>query len=401
MNANDREKLPSVQKLFLMVVVPFVFLLLGEIACRVLNTVEKTKSSAQPKRIELPTWMLSEAGGATPSISRKVTPASLEWLEMFEEGPGFRVRLRPNITKDIVNTFSLLPTDKFRRYRIKANSLGFRGPEITPAKGPDTFRILVFGDSSSFGWGVNQEEMFSTLLQEKLQRRSAHKSVETANFAIPGDSSEYGRLIFDKYAKLYRPDLVILGFGANDAKNAPMPHRKNVAAFRKRYFLHLARQKALHSALYRTMENLMKQMLKADSPSPAAAPGKKRISPAVSRKRYRENLAYMAQLSQELGSRQVLVLAICMPAQYIKAARAVSRHGKFLFLNGQARLFEAVPGYPSTPPPNRDRRTAAQAPNRAIRDLLYVTSDGCHPNAVGNKIIADNLYEILQKNALP
>ncbi len=41
------------------------------------------------------------------------------------------------------------------RYRVSINSIGIRDKEISIPKQKDTFRIIVFGDSYTYGWGVD------------------------------------------------------------------------------------------------------------------------------------------------------------------------------------------------------------------------------------------------------
>ena len=68
---------------------------------------------------------------------------------------------------------------------IALNSLGNRGPEL-PRKSPNVLRIMVLGSSVTMGWGVSQEETFTSLAEKKLNTEPLllGKKVEIVNAGI-------------------------------------------------------------------------------------------------------------------------------------------------------------------------------------------------------------------------
>jgi hypothetical protein len=63
-------------------------------------------------------------------------------------------------------------------YRI--NSMGFRDPPRTAARATDKRRVLFFGDSFIFGWGVAQDQRTSSFVE------AGAPSTEVWNMAVPG-----------------------------------------------------------------------------------------------------------------------------------------------------------------------------------------------------------------------
>lgn len=377
--------------IILSVVVPCVCLAFLEVAARGFVWVRGPKHSEQtPTALEMPTWMLRDAN----ALARAVPSAqAMEWVNLFTEGSGYRVHLLPNISKVVKNTFSLIPSDRERGYTLTSNSLGFRSPEATPEKPDGTFRILVFGDSSSFGWGVNAEESWSVLLQDELQRRYPATRIEVVNFAIPGDSSAYGRLIFDTFASHYHSDLVILGFGANDAKLVTKSHTEQVAQFQRSRPL-LGIVKALQRSALVSL--LSKALSQSGRPTPGALPARK--VPAVPLNEYATNLSYMGSKAREFGNKNALFVTLCTPTSYAKKARTTARDGDFLFFGAQGKLKKLLPeiisgnAYPEYVATMQDEYPRELAQNR----LFYITSDGCHPNALGHRFVADQLSELIE-----
>jgi len=92
------------------------------------------------------------------------------------------------------------------------NSQGFRGALLNPLKQPNEFRILVVGDSNSAGpvyspgWPGYLQELF----------HSNNSSITVTNASCWGYSSYQGLKRFEEILK-YRPDMVLISFGANDA----------------------------------------------------------------------------------------------------------------------------------------------------------------------------------------
>ena len=54
---------------------------------------------------------------------------------------------------------------------VRTNSFGLRDPERALEKPPNTTRIMVLGDSITFGWGCPQDATFCALLEKSLNDR--------------------------------------------------------------------------------------------------------------------------------------------------------------------------------------------------------------------------------------
>ena len=381
-------------KLLLSVGVPCVMLLLLEgVARLLLLSGVGAPPAAQPVALEMPTWMLRDANALARA---KPSKDAFDWLNMFVEGDGYRVHMIPHSSKAVKNTFSLISADQERRYQVTANALGFRGPLVPPQKGPNTFRILVFGDSSSFGWGVNAEDSWWMLLQQELKKRYADKDIEIANFAIPGDSSAYGKLIFDTFAPQFQSDVIILGFGANDAKGVFTSHTEQVSRFTAKRSLLRVIGLLQGSALVTILKGLL------PTPGSSNPVGRSTISvrqrvPAVSVEDYGNNMVSMGRTAKELGNKSVVFLGLCTHPAYARKARQDAKNNGFLWFNGQSRLIKLLPQIQKKEiyPEYVERMERSYGEDLKRNRLFYVTSDGCHPNELGHRYVADQLAEIL------
>ncbi len=105
----------------------------------------------------------------------------------------------------------------------EANALGFRGPVISSDKPEGTFRILVLGDSVSFGYAVKPEEAFPALLEEKLQDLFPEKTIEVVNAGVMGYTTYNEVEWLRNRGMALDPDLVLLSFCLNDVVN-PRTH---------------------------------------------------------------------------------------------------------------------------------------------------------------------------------
>ena len=97
-------------------------------------------------------------------------------------------------------------------YQITTNDHGFRTKPFT-AKG-DKLRIMLLGDSISFGVFLAEEQCMHKLFEEQLS--SAGIPVEVFNLGIPNYSIHQEVACFNQFSELLEPDLVILQFGPVD-----------------------------------------------------------------------------------------------------------------------------------------------------------------------------------------
>ena len=107
---------------------------------------------------------------------------------------------------------------------VKINSAGLRDREFGISKPRDTFRVLVLGDSITFGWGVQQEKTFAKLLENKLNEKPPPgwpTHVEVINAGVGNYNTAQEVAYFKERGRLYRSDMVILAFFINDAEPTP------------------------------------------------------------------------------------------------------------------------------------------------------------------------------------
>ena len=92
-----------------------------------------------------------------------------------------------------------------------------RGPEVTGPKDEHTVRILVQGDSITWGQGVKREdELFPSVLAERL--RSAGEEVEVAVLARPGREIDGHLEQIGKWGAAIAPDIIIYQWFINDVE---------------------------------------------------------------------------------------------------------------------------------------------------------------------------------------
>ena len=75
-------------------------------------------------------------------------------------------------------------------------------------------RIVCLGDSVTFGYGVAPQSSYPVLLESKLRARS--QNVEVFSVALFGWSTRQERIAYQRIARKYKPNFVILGICLND-----------------------------------------------------------------------------------------------------------------------------------------------------------------------------------------
>ena len=82
------------------------------------------------------------------------------------------------------------------------------------ANGAENPTVLVFGDSLSAGYGIEVDQSWTALLQERLEQQGYEHRV--INASISGETTEGGAARIERALGDFSPALIILELGGND-----------------------------------------------------------------------------------------------------------------------------------------------------------------------------------------
>lgn len=105
--------------------------------------------------------------------------------------------------------------DKTSRFCL-INSQGYHDTDefvSSPQLEQADYRVMLLGDSFTFGSGVDYPQSFADLLSEHL--RSEYNGI-VWNFGIPGTATRQALMLAQTYVPIMQPDIVVLGFFGND-----------------------------------------------------------------------------------------------------------------------------------------------------------------------------------------
>jgi hypothetical protein len=116
--------------------------------------------------------------------------------------PGLEYELKPGLAATVFGK------------ELRTNSLGMHSPEITVEKPAGVRRIVVLGDSVSFGWGVEQDQAYQRVLSQLLNAEGGHFQI--INMAVSGYNSRDETALFLARGAPLGPDLIVIGYVLND-----------------------------------------------------------------------------------------------------------------------------------------------------------------------------------------
>ena len=94
----------------------------------------------------------------------------------------------------------------------ESNEEGFRGPTFTSS----SQRVLVAGDSVTFGYRLKDSQVWVRQLEQQLQSKGL--SVEVINGGIPSNGLAAYALLLEEQIRRSKPDIVVLGLVMNDLR---------------------------------------------------------------------------------------------------------------------------------------------------------------------------------------
>ncbi|MGA8867108.1 MAG: SGNH/GDSL hydrolase family protein [Candidatus Sulfotelmatobacter sp.] len=267
---------------------------------------------------------------------------------------------------------------------ITVNDQGFRYAVDLQPKQSGEFRVMSFGDSTTQGWGVDDNSHYSALLEKMLNAggcRREHFQVVSAGVNAYPNSLVAERLKEVIENPLYQPDVVIRAYSFNsNFENLP---RLEGAA--RQQFLNRVRWKSLvrRSAIYNFfIEDLFRELayyklrhiLMAGSLSTIEGNGDLDVN------RFNAGLDQSLQLAQQHHAQLVLLV--------LGAQGEVKDSDMHPFQKAMLE-FAAAHNVP----------VVNMIDVMRDRDQSKMYMDPAHPTAAGHQLIAQQLYNII--HALP
>lgn len=131
------------------------------------------------------------------------TPGRLERIHaILEQDARLFWKQKPNL--DVM----------FEGARVKTNALGLRNGPIKDKT--SQIRIICLGASPTFGWGVEQNEVYAKQLEQLLQKTFAGKNIEVINAGQIGYSSFQGQRYLKEKILSLSPDIITVAYVIND-----------------------------------------------------------------------------------------------------------------------------------------------------------------------------------------
>jgi lysophospholipase L1-like esterase len=368
---------------------------LGEIALRLVPS--------PPERFS-PDVFLDRQGGLE-EIERGVLeelkgedPEALRANRIYREDDATFWRLRSGTT--LTGKNYLIPRAARDRlpFTVTLNADGFRGPSMPRARRDGAIRVIAAGNSSTFGWGVSDEETYPAQLARRLEAHFPGRPIEVMNAGVPGFTSYQGLRILSRDLLPRRPDFVVLAFGFNDSRRAATSDSAFARA-RARPVARAARA-VRRLAIARRLERALAAVRGARAADRLSPGPDERTTVRVPVAEFAATMREMILGARAAGARPS-VLAMVIPQEYRDALVAAAREASVPFLDTRPYLVARIAD---------DDVRAAFAETIARHEAAWdgvaagawknpAYADATHPSAVGHALIADWVARVIANAA--
>ena len=232
-------------------------------------------------------------------------------------------------------------------------------------------RIMTLGCSTTFGWGVADDETYPVQLENLFQKDGL--DVDVVNGGQPGYTSFQGLWLWNEILENYRPDVVLIGYIVQDARTVSYTDKSQAILqadnrFLKDNFLY-------RSKIYLALRYVLgKVQIRAKERPSQYEGGIHRVPPED----YVANLRELVKNIRNIGGQAILFGYPLEMGGYTKEHRQILR----------AAADNLGTGY--LDPQEKMEQAAKQ-------DRLYFLRDKGHANAKGNEKIAEWVYSYLKE----
>ena len=152
---------------------------------------------------------------------------TLRILQLAKFGTIYSVEISDNYRID-ENTGLRLPIANSKQGNITFNSLGFRSPEISISKPPNTLRLAFLGSSTTLDVYADGETNWPYLASVFFQQVSSRCRIEYINAGVPGSSTELLVKHFLHHVVPLAPDMVVFTPGDISADTRELAKNKGI-----------------------------------------------------------------------------------------------------------------------------------------------------------------------------
>ena len=276
---------------------------------------------------------------------------------------------------DVPHTHKPNVTEKLMGVEIALNGLGHRGPDLTNPKPENEKRILVLGSSITLGWGVPYKHIFTTVIEDQLNRDGKEKGTHyrVINAGIANYNTLYELALYKRQGPDVQPDFVLLNYFINDAEIIPMD--KNNLILKHSLFI---------AFMYQQLENFSSN-LKGRSLSKYYTELHEDGQPG-----WEQTKRAMKKLSDLCRKHGIPLLIMLTPdAHNLSKDELYPKLYEKILARFEEMDIPVINTYPQF------LNQFGDDPSR-----VWVAPEDPHPNAKGHKIMADAFYGYLKTNPL-
>jgi GDSL-like Lipase/Acylhydrolase family len=271
-------------------------------------------------------------------------------------------------------------------YHVVIDSLGYRGVEFTRQKPSGETRVLMIGDSFTFGEFVSEGETLPAILEAQLQKQCP--SLRVINAGLPGST------ITDQHEMLRRgmtlaPDAVVLVMTTNDIPDlmaeTMWPRLAANRAAKSRFPLSLVYPVLRHTAVFNLLQRVRAVMFnRATGAAAPELPDSVRMRPA--KLRYdRELLA----IRDTLSALQIPFVFVLVPDHRLVNGDHYNPMIDWESATARTAGIDAL-----------DMLPVFRSSGLPVTKLYLLPWDG-HTSPAGNAVAADALQRKLSEDGLP
>ncbi|NTV22780.1 MAG: SGNH/GDSL hydrolase family protein [Nanoarchaeota archaeon] len=140
-------------------------------------------------------------------LSMNGPPKTDRNLLVVSDNPVLGFKMQPNFSGAVLGK------------EVKTNSHGFRDYEFIRERN-DAYRVIIIGDSLTFGYGVYANQSYPKILERLLQKSGRY---EVFNLGVPGYNTVQEAELLERSVD-YAPDLVVMSFYYNDFDSTLQGH---------------------------------------------------------------------------------------------------------------------------------------------------------------------------------